>query len=130
MMPAHVSMSQAGIQGGDRNDQQFWTSLHEMLFRPNIPALDSIRALAVLLVIAYHFGVPYMNGALGVEMFFVLSGFLITWLLLREFARTGGISLSAFYLRRTLRIFPAFYAFFIIAAGVEVVRHRPLPWAH
>jgi len=130
MMSSHVSMSPASVHGGDRTGEQFWAGLHGMLFRPNIPALDSIRAIAVLLVIAYHFGVPYVNGALGVEMFFVLSGFLITWLLLREFGRTGGISLSAFYLRRTLRIFPAFYAFFILAAGIEVVRHRPLPWAH
>jgi peptidoglycan/LPS O-acetylase OafA/YrhL len=80
-----------------------------------IPSLDGLRAIAVSLVIACHFGndyeLPYFNnlGDLGVRMFFVISGFLITGLLLKELDRTGEISLSWFYFRRTLRIFPAFY---------------------
>jgi peptidoglycan/LPS O-acetylase OafA/YrhL len=95
----------------------------------DIPALDAVRAVAVMLVMLYHFGVPYVNGAVGVEMFFVLSGFLITWLLLGEQRRSGTISVRAFYLRRVLRIFPAFYAFVLFAVGVEVLRGRAIPFA-
>jgi len=80
-----------------------------------IPSLDGIRAIAVTLVLACHygndFGIPdFFNvGDLGVRIFFVISGFLITNLLLKELNRTGGIDLKRFYFRRTLRIFPAFY---------------------
>src|SRR5512140_3308375 len=70
-----------------------------------IPALDALRAVSVFLVIVYHFGFESVNGGLGVEVFFVLSGFLITWLLIREHDRTGDISFSGFYKRRALRIF-------------------------
>jgi len=80
-----------------------------------IPSLDGLRAIAVSLVIACHFGndfgVPdvFNLGDLGVRIFFVISGFLITGLLLKEIDRTGKIGLTSFYFRRTLRIFPAFY---------------------
>ena len=53
-------------------------------------------------------------GYLGVSIFFAISGFLITWLLLREQGGTGTISLRGFYARRTLRIFPAFYVYWIV----------------
>ncbi|MGC2321688.1 MAG: acyltransferase [Terriglobales bacterium] len=76
-----------------------------------IPALDGMRALAVFLVILYHFSFDWAPASLGVLGFFVLSGFLITWLLLKENDKTGTISLSGFYKRRSLRIFPAFYAY-------------------
>lgn len=88
-----------------------------------IPSLDGIRAVAVLLVVFHHLlgtdGFPVSRqgvgafdlGNLGVRIFFVLSGFLITGLLLREAERDGSISLRHFYFRRSLRIFPAFYAF-------------------
>ena len=72
----------------------------------NVPALDGIRAIAILYVIAFHFfGVA--GGATGVDIFFVLSGFLITTLLLEERARTGRIQLGAFYVRRARRLIPA-----------------------
>ncbi|HJU37756.1 MAG TPA: acyltransferase [Gaiellaceae bacterium] len=71
-----------------------------------VPALDGIRGLAILLVVAYHFlGLP--GGFYGVDLFFVLSGFLITTLLLEERAATGRVSLRAFYLRRARRLLPA-----------------------
>ena len=73
------------------------------------PALDGLRGVAVLLVIASHAGLPGFGfaGQVGVTMFFVLSGFLITALLLEEHEREGRISLPAFYWRRALRLLPA-----------------------
>jgi peptidoglycan/LPS O-acetylase OafA/YrhL len=71
------------------------------------PALDGLRAVAVLLVFSVH-AVSYPSGGfLGVDIFFVLSGFLITTILLEEWDQYGRISLSKFYLRRFLRLFPA-----------------------
>lgn len=72
-----------------------------------VPALDGLRALAVALVVGLHAGVPLMaGGSLGVTVFFVLSGFLITGLLVRPGALTPG-GVRRFYLRRVLRLFPA-----------------------
>ncbi len=74
-------------------------------FRADVQAL---RALAVLLVVLYHAGVPGLTGGfLGVDVFFVISGFLITGLLVREQERTGTISIIKFYGRRMRRIMPA-----------------------
>lgn len=70
------------------------------------PALDGARALAVLAVIIHHAGL-LPAGYIGVDLFFALSGFLITSLLLEEHAATGRIRLLAFYRRRALRLFPA-----------------------
>jgi peptidoglycan/LPS O-acetylase OafA/YrhL len=72
------------------------------------PALDGLRAIAVLAVIEYHasWHVLSLRGYLGVDVFFVLSGFLITSILLRE-TSAGGIKLGAFYMRRARRLFPA-----------------------
>ena len=73
-----------------------------------VPALDGLRALAVMLVLAAHLGIPFMHGGvIGVDLFFVLSGFLITGLLLEEQERNGQIHYPAFYARRALRLFPA-----------------------
>jgi len=75
------------------------------------PELDSLRALAVLAVFASHVGWgPLVGGWIGVGIFFVLSGFLITSILLTEFRRTGTIALRRFYLRRLLRLYPALLA--------------------
>jgi peptidoglycan/LPS O-acetylase OafA/YrhL len=71
-------------------------------------ALDGVRALAVLGVVLYHAGVSWVpGGLLGVDVFFVLSGYLITSLLLREVARTGRVKLGAFWARRARRLLPA-----------------------
>ena len=71
-----------------------------------VPALDGVRGVAILLVIAFHFfGVT--GGATGVDVFFVLSGFLITTLLLEERTASGRIDLLAFYKRRARRLLPA-----------------------
>lgn len=73
-----------------------------------MPGLDGLRAIAVLAVIAYHFGWPVASGGLlGVGVFFVLSGYLITDLLMEERRRTGRINLRRFWVRRSLRLLPA-----------------------
>jgi len=74
----------------------------------HIPALDGFRAIAILLVLGYHAGLPGMDGGyFGVDLFFVLSGFLISTILLNEAQATGTISLSRFYMRRIRRLTPA-----------------------
>lgn len=73
-----------------------------------IPALDGLRAIAVLAVIAYHLGLPGCSGGLmGVTVFFVISGYIVTKILLVEFSRTGKISFKDFYIRRAKRLLPA-----------------------
>ncbi|QYJ02549.1 acyltransferase [Nocardioides panacisoli] len=70
--------------------------------------IQGMRALAVLLIIAYHAGLDlYPGGFVTLDIFFVISGFLITFLLLKEINRTGTLSLSTFYQRRARRILPA-----------------------
>ncbi|MCA0401599.1 MAG: acyltransferase [Proteobacteria bacterium] len=72
-----------------------------------IPGLDGIRALSVLVVMIGHFGLGHIvPGGLGVTVFFTISGFLITTLLLEEYERTAKIAVGAFYLRRLLRLMP------------------------
>ena len=89
-----------------------------------LPKLDIMRALCASSVVLYHAGVPFVPGSFGVLVFFVLSGFLITYLMLLERERTGTLSLKDFYLRRCLRIFPAFYVYWLIAVGDMAVKHR------
>lgn len=83
------------------------------------PSLDGFRGLAVILVVAGHAGLPYMGygGVVGVEVFFVLSGFLITRLLLEERTEYGRVDVKAFYLRRAYRLLPAL---FLLLAVVTV----------
>ena len=95
--------------------------LNRNLGASNISSLDGLRAISVVLVILVHLGVPYVPEIHGVLTFFVLSGFLITWLLLKESARTGGVSIRDFYVRRALRIFPAFYVFWFIHFGLYLL---------
>lgn len=112
--------------------------------RARFGSLDGVRCLSILAVIWHHTtpGLPGWpithNGFLGVDMFFVLSGFLIVTLLLRERDDTGRISLPAFYMRRTLRIFPVYYGLLLaLAAAFFFLRPdspsaaaylRALPW--
>lgn len=73
-----------------------------------IPALDGLRAIAVALVLVGHGGIPGVGGGfIGVDVFFVLSGFLITSLLLDELGRSGRIDLTGFWIRRARRLLPA-----------------------
>jgi len=76
-----------------------------------LPALDGLRAFSVLSVIAYHAELPWLGGGfVGVEVFFVVSGYLITSLLLDELRASGTISLPRFWLRRARRLLPALFA--------------------
>ena len=107
-----------------------------------IPSLDGLRALSILLVILQHTlqtfaatrPVPWYayipaNGALGVTIFFGISGYLITSLLLGEHEKTSRISLKAFYLRRVYRIYPPLYAyiaFLVVLAALGRLHLTPL----
>lgn len=99
----------------------------------NIPSLDGLRAVSVGMVVAGHMGwvigqkIPFISfwiyvfwGSLGVQTFFVISGFLITLLLLKELNATGTIRLGRFYFRRALRIFPPFYAFLAVSLALTL----------
>lgn len=88
--------------------------LGKLLAGSHLPALDGLRMVAVMTVIVGHIGYELVPPDLGVNVFFVLSGFLITWLLLKEQARTSTISLKTFYLRRLFRLLPAYYVFLAI----------------
>ncbi|MBE1552900.1 peptidoglycan/LPS O-acetylase OafA/YrhL [Mycobacterium sp. OAS707] len=86
----------------------------------SIPALDGIRAVAVALVLAEHGGLPGVSGGfLGVDVFFVLSGFLITSLLLDEFRTKGRIRLRDFWIRRARRLLPALLAMVLAVVAVR-----------
>lgn len=87
-----------------------------------VPALNGIRGVAVALVVVGHGGIPGVDGGfIGVDLFFVLSGFLITSLLLDELGRTGRIDLRGFWIRRARRLLPA-----LLLMGLAVVAVRTL----
>jgi peptidoglycan/LPS O-acetylase OafA/YrhL len=107
----------------------------------NIPSLDGLRALSIILVLLAHgswyspriqnnpvFDFVVGDGAHGVAVFFVISGYLITSLLLREVRKTGTISLKRFYFRRTMRIFPPFYVFMAVMGLFWAIHWIPEHW--
>lgn len=81
------------------------------------PDIQGLRAIAVIVVIAFHAGLPLPGGFVGVDVFFAISGFVITAMLAREWARTGTINLRQFYLRRFRRLTPAL----VVMLGVVMV---------
>ena len=88
------------------------------------PALDGIRGFAVLWVIGFHFNLPFgRDGLFGVDMFFVLSGFLITVLLVEEWDKEGRIHFKNFYIRRILRLYPALVFLLVVFSLVA-------PWQY
>jgi peptidoglycan/LPS O-acetylase OafA/YrhL len=90
-----------------------------------IPALDGLRGIAILAVLVHHqlTPLPLRGGFLGVDLFFVLSGFLITGLLLTEFEHTKSIALRKFYLRRVLRLGPALFLYLLGCLLVTWLTH-------
>ncbi|WP_327358023.1 acyltransferase family protein [Streptomyces sp. NBC_01304] len=96
--------------------------------------VEGLRAVAVLAVVGFHAGVPYFSGGyVGVDVFFVISGFLITGLLLKEIRQTGRVRISEFYARRARRILPS--AAVVLAATLVAgwlilppLRHPDLAW--
>lgn len=95
-------------------------------FPGRIPGLDGMRAISFLIVFLSHLGFMHSRpGGFAVTVFFALSGFLITTLLIREHQATGTISLRAFYLRRTFRIFPAMYATLALCMVLTLLHWLP-----
>jgi len=89
--------------------------------------IQGLRAVAVLVVVAYHAGVPGISGGyVGVDVFFVISGFLITGLLWQELAATGALSLTAFYARRIRRLLPAAVLVLVATLGASWLWLAPL----
>ena len=89
---------------------------------PRMPGLDGLRALAVVAVLLYHAGLATVPGGfLGVEVFFVISGYLITALLVTEWHRRGRIDLAAFWMRRARRLLPALYLVVLATLAYAVV---------
>jgi peptidoglycan/LPS O-acetylase OafA/YrhL len=107
---------------------RFFVALRQVAFGSQrvIPSLDGLRAISIALVLLAHLtgtrGFPlsstafYSLGELGVRIFFVISGYLITSILLAEVRRQGRLSLGRFYFRRTMRLMPAAYAFIAVVA--------------
>jgi peptidoglycan/LPS O-acetylase OafA/YrhL len=90
--------------------------------------LEGLRGVAVLAVMLHHFDATndwFPGGWLGVDLFFVLSGFLITTLLLEERSRTAAISLFAFYQRRARRLLPALTVFLALFAAISIITEQP-----
>jgi peptidoglycan/LPS O-acetylase OafA/YrhL len=106
------------------NFEEFQSQKHFLL-------LDGIRAIAILAVLWHHSSGQTLSwelfdrGYLGVDLFFVLSGFLITHLLIKEERTKGSISLSKFYARRTLRIFPLYYGYLLALLSWKTIAQSP-----
>ncbi|MDQ4000065.1 MAG: acyltransferase, partial [Actinomycetota bacterium] len=87
-----------------------------------MPGLDGLRAFAVIAVLLYHADLSWIRGGfLGVEVFFVISGYLITTLLLTEWQQQGRINLIGFWLRRARRLLPALYLLLVVTLAFAVV---------
>ncbi|HEY0252534.1 MAG TPA: acyltransferase, partial [Kofleriaceae bacterium] len=95
-----------------------------------IATLDGLRAISIVVVLFAHLvgtrNMPAIGhtewvGEVGVRTFFIISGFLITTLLLREREKTGDVSLKAFYVRRVFRIMPAFYTYIAVFAALTMI---------
>lgn len=93
--------------------------------RKYIKEIDGLRALAVIMVLAYHLKIPFAkSGLLGVTVFFVISGYLITGILINEIEESGGVDLKNFWLRRIRRLLPAVLSMAVVMIFVSAVVNR------
>lgn len=93
--------------------------------RKYIKEIDGLRALAVIMVLAYHLKMPFAkSGLLGVTVFFVISGYLITGILINEIEESGGVDLKNFWLRRIRRLLPAVLSMAVVMIFVSAVVNR------
>jgi peptidoglycan/LPS O-acetylase OafA/YrhL len=93
-------------------------------FRPDI---EGLRAIAVCLVVLYHAGLPFLSGGfIGVDIFFVLSGYLITGLLTKELDSSGTIDLPRFYARRVRRLLPALSLVVVVVCLLQIIVASPI----
>jgi peptidoglycan/LPS O-acetylase OafA/YrhL len=99
---------------------------------PYFPALDGLRAICIALVLSFHMHEKLprllLQGEVGVDIFFVLSGFLITTLLLREKEKYGSVSLKGFYIRRAFRILPIYYFVLLLYFPIIWLMHDAARW--
>ncbi|MBD1391533.1 acyltransferase family protein [Mucilaginibacter glaciei] len=105
-------------------------TLSQVLNESYYPSLNGLRGVAIVLVVASHLNISgnvLINGQLGVDLFFVLSGFLITTLCLKELNNTGSLSLKSFYARRSLRIFPVAYLYLIVLLVLNISFSLAIP---
>src|SRR3954470_9313305 len=89
--------------------------------------IEGLRGLAILLVVAFHAGVSWLAGGfVGVDVFFVLSGFFITGLLAREVTSTGDVDLPEFYARRARRLLPSFFVVLLATVAIALWIYAPI----
>lgn len=118
--------SAAGLSGASGTKPDVSSSHQTYLQRRHFAGLDGVRAVAIIAVVWHHTVHPtflpiFVRGFVGVDLFFVLSGFLISTLLIREKAKTGRISLKDFWMRRILRLVPAYYLLLFGLLGAYVI---------
>lgn len=110
---------------------------HQAVLESHLPSLDGMRAISILMVLGAHSYTArtgqvtpfsYYFGRLGVFIFFVISGLLITWLLIREREATGAISLKNFYIRRFLRILPVFWLLVLTVSLLKSLHVIGISW--
>ena len=100
---------------------------HETALRRHTPRRDiqGLRALAVIAVVAFHAGLPIPGGFVGVDIFFVISGYVITGMLIREWGDRGEINLRRFYVRRIKRLLPALFVVVLITLALSFLFGSP-----
>src|ERR1700684_1534145 len=106
------------------DDSGWFVGRARLPFRPDV---EGLRAFAIVLVIASHAGLPFLrSGFVGVDVFFVLSGYLITSLLMQEISSSGTVNFARFYARRARRLLPAAITMVLVVCGAEAIIMNPL----